>query len=113
VWFVITNYFAISDLSFFRDLCKFDKETCVVYGDVANALKKASDFVSKTSFPKWLLVRVFHEGHVFHFFSGDWVNECICLVLLGPMSISQGDAHVGSVHIAKVVLGQVSGGSIL
>jgi hypothetical protein len=52
-------------------------------------------------------------GHVFHFFSGDGVNDCIGLVLLGPMVISQGDGHVGSVHAAKVFLGQVAGSKIL
>jgi hypothetical protein len=77
--------------------------------NVANALKKAPDFVSKTSFPKWFQARVFHKGHVFHFFSGDGVNYCICLVLLGPMVSSQGDGHVGIFYVAKVVLGQVPG----
>jgi hypothetical protein len=78
-----------------------------------NALKKASDFVAKTSFPKWLQARVFHKGHVLHFFASDWVKDCIGLVLLGPMAISQCYIHVGSIHAAKVVLGQVSGGNIL
>jgi hypothetical protein len=113
VWFVITTYFTVSDWSVFWDVFKFDEETCVGSEDVANALKKASDFVAKTSFPKWLQARVFHECHVFHFFSGDWVNDCIGLVLLGSMSIYQGDGHVGNVHAAKVVLGQVSGRKIV
>jgi hypothetical protein len=56
---------------------------------------------------------VFHKGHLFHFFSGDGVNDCIGLVLLGSMVISQGDGHVGSVHAVKVVLGQVVGSKIL
>jgi hypothetical protein len=96
VWFVITNYFAVSDLSVFWDVCRFDKDTCVGSGEVANALKKASDLVAEASFPKWFQERVFHEGHVFNLFSGDWVEDCIGLVLLGPMSISQGNVHVGS-----------------
>jgi hypothetical protein len=82
-------------------------------GDVANALKEASYFVAKTSFPKWLQVRVFHEGHIFHLFSGDWLNDCIGLLLLRPVSVSQGDGHVGSVHAVKVVFGKVSGRNIL
>jgi hypothetical protein len=113
VGFVIANYFAVSDLLVFWNVCKFDKETCVGSRNVLNALKKAPDFVAKTSFPKWLQTGVFHEGHVFHFFSGDGVNDCIGLVLLGPMVISQGDGHVGSVHAAKVILGQVAGSDIL
>jgi hypothetical protein len=113
VWFAITNYFAVSDMSVFRDVCKLDKEACVGSRNVVNALKKASDFVAKTSFPKWLQVRVFHKGHVFHFFSSDWVNNCVGLVLMEPMSISQGDGHVDSFHAAEVVLGQVLGGNLL
>jgi hypothetical protein len=72
-----------------------------------------SYFIDKTSFPKWLQARVFQKGHVFHFFSSDWVNDCIGVVLLGPMVISQGDGHVGSFHIAEVVLGQGPGRNIL
>jgi hypothetical protein len=56
---------------------------------------------------------VFHKGHLFHFFSCDGVNDCIGLVLMVPMVISQGDGHVGSFHAAKVVLGQVAGSKIL
>jgi hypothetical protein len=52
---------------------------------------------------------VLHKCHVFHFFSGDGVNDGVCLVLLGPMVIPEGDGHVGSVHAAEVVLGQVAG----
>jgi hypothetical protein len=113
VGFVIANYFSVSDFSVFWDVCKFDEETCVGSRNIMNSLKKATDLVAKTSFPKWLQTRVFHKGHVFHFFSGDGVNDCIGLVLLGPMVISQGDGHVGSVHAAKVVLGQVPWGKIL
>jgi hypothetical protein len=50
---------------------------------------------------KWLQARIFHKGHVFHFFSSDWVNDCICMVLLGPMVTSQGDGHVGRLHPQK------------
>jgi hypothetical protein len=113
VGFIIANYFAVSDLSVFWDVCKFDKETCVGSRNVTNALRKAPTFVAKTSFPKWLQTGVFHKGHLFHFFTGDGVNNCIGLVLLVPMVISQGDGHVDSVHAAKVVLGQVAGSKIL
>jgi hypothetical protein len=87
VGFVITKYFAISDLSVFWGVYKFKKETYVGSRDAVNASKKASNFVVKTSFPKWLQARVFHQGHVFHFFSSDGVNDCIVLVLLGLMAI--------------------------
>jgi hypothetical protein len=33
----------------------------------------------------------------------------VCLVLLIPMVVSEGDGHVGGVHSAEVVLGQVTG----
>jgi hypothetical protein len=97
---VITNYFAGSDLSVFQDVSEFYKETCVGSRNISNALKKASAFVAKTSFPKWLQTGVFHKGHVFHSFSGDGVNDCIGLMCLGPMLISKGDGHVSSVHAA-------------
>jgi hypothetical protein len=54
MWFVIANYFAVSDLSVFRDVCDFDEETRVGAMNVANALEKTPDFVAKTSFPKQL-----------------------------------------------------------
>jgi hypothetical protein len=41
------------------------------------------------------------------------VNDCIGLVLLGPMVIPEGDGHVGSVHAAEVVLRQVARREIL
>jgi hypothetical protein len=113
VGFIITKKFAVSDLSVFWDVCKFNKETCVGSWDVTNALKEASYFIAKTSFPKWLQARVFHEGRVFHLFSSDWVNDCIGVMLLGPMVISQGDIHVGSSHVPKFVLRQIYGRHIL
>jgi hypothetical protein len=54
VWFVMANYFAVSDLPVFRDICEFDKETCAGSWNISNSLKKLPAFVSKTSFPKWL-----------------------------------------------------------
>jgi hypothetical protein len=113
VGFIITNNFTVSDLSVFWDVCKFNKETCVGSRDVMNALKEASYFVAKTSFPKWLQARVFHEGGLFHLFSSDWVNHCIGAILLGPMVIFQSDSHVDSFHVPKVVLRQISGRKIL
>jgi hypothetical protein len=92
--FVITNYFAVRDFSVLWDVCKFHKETCVGAGDVTNALKEASCLVAKTSFPKWLQVRVLYEGRVFHLFYGDWVNNGIRTMLLGPMVSPQGNCHV-------------------
>jgi hypothetical protein len=113
VWFVIANNFAVSVLSVFWDVFKFNKETCVCSRDVTNALKEASYFFAKKSFPKWLQARVFHEGCVFHFFSSDWVNDCIGVMLLGPMVISQGDSHDDGFYVPKVVLRQISGRKIL
>jgi hypothetical protein len=113
VGFIITKKNTLSDFSVFWDVCKFNKETYVGSINVTNALKEASYFIAKTAFPKWLQARVFHKGHVFHFFSSDWVKDCIGVVLLVPMVISQGDVHVGSFHVAEVVLGQVPGGKIL
>jgi hypothetical protein len=100
-------------MSVFRDVCKFDKETCVGSRNFPNALKKTPNFVAKTSFPKWLQTGVFHQGHVFHFFNGDRANDCIGLLLLGPIVISQGDGNVYSVDAAKFVLGKVSRRKIL
>jgi hypothetical protein len=113
VGFVIANYFAVRDLSAFRDVCKFELKKCVGSRNIPNALKKAPNFVAKTSFPKWLQTGVFHKGHVFHFFSSDGVNDCAGLMYLVPMVFSQGDGHVSSVHAAKVVLRQVAGSKIL
>jgi hypothetical protein len=113
VGFVITDYFAVSDLSVFQGVSDFDKETCVGSRNISNTLKKAPAFVAKTLFPKWLQTGVFHNGHVFHFFSGDGVNDCIGLMCLGPMVISKGDGHVGIVHASEVALRQVAGGNIL
>jgi hypothetical protein len=104
VGFIITNNFSVSDFSVFWDIFKLNKETCVGSRNVTNTLKKASYFVAKTSFPKWLQARVFHEGHVFHFFSSDWVNDRIGVVFLGSLVVSHGDGHIGSLHVAKVPL---------
>jgi hypothetical protein len=54
VGFVVANYFALSDIPVFRDVCEFDKETCVSSWNISNSLEKSPAFVSKTSFPKWL-----------------------------------------------------------
>jgi hypothetical protein len=104
VWFVIAYYFAVSDLSVFRDVFQFDKETCIGSWNVSNALEQASALVAKTSGPKWLETGILHEIRVFHFFSGDWVDDCVGMVPLLPMVISEGNRHVGRVHSAKVIL---------
>jgi hypothetical protein len=52
---------------------------------------------------------IIHECQVFHFFSGDWVDDGVCLVLPRPMVVSEGDGHVGCVHSAEVVPIQVAG----
>jgi hypothetical protein len=54
VRFVITEYFAVSDLSVFRDVFQFDEETCIGSLNVLNALEEASVFVAKSPRPKWL-----------------------------------------------------------
>jgi hypothetical protein len=59
----------------YRDVGEFDKETGVGSRNVSDALEQAPTFVAKASFPKWLETGVFHECHVFHFFSGDEVND--------------------------------------
>jgi hypothetical protein len=100
-------------LSLFWNVCKFNKETCVGSWDVTNALKEASYFVAKTSFPKWLQARVFHKGRVFHLFSCDWLNDCIGVMLLGPIVRPQGNCHVDSFHVPKVVLRKISRRKIL
>jgi hypothetical protein len=104
VWFVITDYFAVINLSVLRDVGEFDEETCISTGDVSNSLEEASAFVDKTLFPKGLETGIFHECHVFYLFSGDGVDDGVGLVLLIPMVASQGDGHVRSVHAAEVVL---------
>jgi hypothetical protein len=50
---------------------------------------------------------------VINFFSCDGVDDGVCLGLLGPMVIPEGDGHVSSVHSAEVVWGQVAGSEIL
>jgi hypothetical protein len=75
VGFVIANYFDVIDISVFRDVCKFDKETCVGSRNIPNTLEKAPDLFAKILFPKWLQTGVCHQCHVFHFFSRDGVND--------------------------------------
>jgi hypothetical protein len=45
-------------------------------------------------------------------FPSDVVDDGVCLVLPRPMVVSEGDGHVGGVHSAEVVLGQVAGESL-
>jgi hypothetical protein len=37
------------------------------------------------------------------------VDDGVCLMLLVPMVVSEGDGHVGGFHSTEVVLGQVVG----
>jgi hypothetical protein len=76
------DYFAVSDLSIFWDVIGFDEETCIGAWNVSSSLEEASAFVAKSSRPKWLQTGILHECRVFHFFSGDWVDDCVGLVLL-------------------------------
>jgi hypothetical protein len=82
VWFVVADYFAVSDISVIWDVFKFDEETCIGSWDVSNALEQASAFVAKTSGQKWLETGIFHESRILHFFSGDWVYDCVGVVPL-------------------------------
>jgi hypothetical protein len=82
VWFVIADYFAISDISVDWDVFQFDEDSCIGSWDVSNALKQASAFASKTWSPKQLEMGILHESRVFHLFSGDWVDDCVGMVLL-------------------------------
>jgi hypothetical protein len=59
---------------------QFDEETCVSSRNVSDSLEEASAFVAKTSSPNRLETGIFHESRVFHFFSGDWVDDCVGLV---------------------------------
>jgi hypothetical protein len=52
------------------------------------------------------------RGHVGKSHTGAG-NDCIGVMLLGPMVISQGDSHVGIFHVPKVILRQISGRKIL
>jgi hypothetical protein len=90
-----TDYFAVSDLSVIWDVFQIDEETCIGSWDVSNSLEYASAFVAKSSSPKRLETGIFHESRIFHFFSGDWVDDCVGLVLLLPIVFSEGNGHVG------------------
>jgi hypothetical protein len=82
VWFVIADDFALSDLSVFWDVFQRGEETCIGSWDVSNALEQASALVAKTSGSKWLETGIHHESRVFHFFSGEWVDEGVGMVPL-------------------------------
>jgi hypothetical protein len=82
VCFAIADYFDVSDIYVFWDVFQFDEETCIGSWNVSNALEKASAFVAKTSSQKRLETGIFHESRVFHFFSRDWVDNCVDMVPL-------------------------------
>jgi hypothetical protein len=100
----MTNYFAVHYFSVFWYVCKFHKETCVCSWDVADALKKAACLVAEAPLPKWLKVRVLHEGHVFHLLADYWMDHCVCEMLLGQMVCSQGNGYVLCFHVPKIIL---------
>jgi hypothetical protein len=108
VWFVITYYFAVSDISVIWDVFQFDEETCVGSWNVSNSLEEASAFVAKTSSPTWLEMGILHESWVFHFFASDWVDDCVGLVPLWPIVISEGNYHMGWFHSAYIILRQAA-----
>jgi hypothetical protein len=82
VWFLITYDFAVSDISVMWDVFQRGEETCIGAWDVLNALEQASAFVAKISSSKWLERGILHERREFHFFAGDWVDDCVGLVPL-------------------------------
>jgi hypothetical protein len=47
---------------------------------------------------------ILHERRVFHLFSGDGMDDGVCLVLPRPMAVAKGDGHVDCVHSTEVVL---------
>jgi hypothetical protein len=59
-----------------------DEETRVGSWDVSNVLEEASAFIAKTSGPKWLETGILHKSRVFHFFAGEWVDDCVGMVPL-------------------------------
>jgi hypothetical protein len=95
VWFVIADYFAVSDLSVFWDVFQFYEEKCVSSWNVLNAQEQASAFIAKTSGPKWLETGILHESRVFHLFSRDWVDDCVGTVPLRTMVIFLGKSPYG------------------
>jgi hypothetical protein len=82
VWFLIADYFAVSDISVIWDVFQFGEETCIGSWNVSYSLEQASTFIAKTSGPKLLETGICHESRVFHFFSGDWVDDCVGMVPL-------------------------------
>jgi hypothetical protein len=82
VWFVIADYFAVSDLSVSWDVFQFDEETCVGSWNGSYSLEEASAFVAEASSPKRLETGIFHDSQLLQFFSCDWVDDCVGLVPL-------------------------------
>jgi hypothetical protein len=90
------------------DVIQCGEETYIGAWNVSNALEQAAAFVAKTSGPKWLETGILHKSRVFHFFAGNWVDDRVGVVPLCPMVISEANRHMGCVHSAKVILGQVA-----
>jgi hypothetical protein len=53
VGFVIADSFSVCDLSVCWDVCQANEETCIASWNVSNSVEQASEFVAKTSRPKW------------------------------------------------------------
>jgi hypothetical protein len=82
VWLIVADYFDVSDISIIWDVFQVDEEKCVGSWDVSNALKQVYTLIAKTSRPKWLETGILIESRVFHFFAGDWVDDCVGMVPL-------------------------------
>jgi hypothetical protein len=64
------------------DVLQRGEATCVGSWNVSNSLEEASAFVAKTSSPKRFETGILHERPLFHFFSGDWVDDSVGLLPL-------------------------------
>jgi hypothetical protein len=64
------------------DVFQRGEETRVGSCNVSNSLEEASTFVAKTSSPKWLETGILHERQVFHFFTGEWMDDSVGLLPL-------------------------------
>jgi hypothetical protein len=49
------------------------------------------------------------EYSIFFIFPSDWLDDCVGMVPLLPMVISEGNGHVGGFYSAEAILKQVAG----
>jgi hypothetical protein len=101
---LVTDNFAICDSSVLWYVFEFNKETCVGAKNVADNLEESTHLITKTSFPKRLEVRVFHECHVLHLFDRHWVCYFMGEMLLCPIIGAQCNCLVGGFHVPEIVL---------